>query len=1073
VYYVSHIGLNTGEVIAAHVGDARQHGEDTAMGRAIALADRMEKAAEPGTVLVSEHTYRLVAPLFEWQALDQITVKGFSQPVAVYRPLAHRAGSGKARGIAGLESPLVGRDAEFQALQDAVERLRAGMGGIVTVVGEAGIGKSRLVAEVRRTADRRPQMDDRRPTADGGLAWVEGRCLSYATTVAYSLWLDLLRGLLDVAPDASPLAIRDALRAWLHTLCPDCLDDVYPFLGRLLSLPLEEQAEARLRGLDAEGLKTLTFRAAETLVERAAQRQPLVVVCEDLHWADSVSLELLGRLLPLTESARLLLLCVFRPRREHACWGIREAVARDYPHRHTDLWLEPLSATESVVLVGNLLHVEDLPDALRARILARAEGNPFFVEEILRALLDQGTIARDAQTGRWRATRDVADIPIPNTVHGVIAARIDRLPEETRRVLQQASVLGRIFTYPLLAAIDSPLPQEGEPPPLRYGEASRRSGVRGNALDTHLLTLQRAQLIRERARLPEREYVFKHVLTEEAAYNNLLKRERRAVHRRAAEALERLYPDRIEEQLGLLAHHWERAGETERAVRYLQRAGEQAASQYANQEAVGHFGRALDLVPGAEMELRYVLTLARERVYDLCGDREAQEQDLNDLRAMVSALADDHRSAEVALREANYALLVSGDRSTIIAAVQRAIHHARLAGDVAGEAEGYLLWGKTYYLRSSQVLDAIPRLKQALRLSRTARRGALEADCLRELGLLSQQQGNYAAALSYFEQSLQAFRGTGDRMGEGRALNTLGLVNYNMGNYATARDYCEQGLRLCRETGNRFDEAWALQHLGWTSHMQADYTAARVYYEQSLRIFRDVGNWHGELFAQFFLGRLFDDLGCHVQARACYKQTLDSDHVTGEGEGAVLGRLSLVHHHMGDGETAHRYAGRALGHYAERTGVPSGRADALTVLGHALTGLGRLDEAADAYREAVSLLRDSARRLEVVDPLAGLARVALAQGEPGQALVHAQEILRYVEDYPKLEGTLKPLRVYLTCYQVLRAHEDLRADDVLHAAHSLLQERAANIDDEALRRSYLENVAAHREIVAEFRRIHE
>jgi class 3 adenylate cyclase/predicted ATPase len=582
------VGLSSGEVIATYVGEARQHGEATAMGRTVALAARLEPAAEPGTVLVGENTYRLVERCFEWQSMGGIAAKGYSEPVAAYRPLKHRATPGKGRGIEGLESPLVGRDGELMALGKALDSLKRGVGGVVTVTGEAGIGKSRLVAELRKQI------------TGQHMQWAEGRCLSYGGSIAYQLWLDMVHGLLGIAPDAPPAAVRTALEEWVQASCPDCYEGVYPYMARLLSLSLDERMEAALRGLGAEGLKAYTFRALETLVKRAAGRRPLVLACEDLHWADPTSLELLQQLLPLTDRVPLLILGVFRPERRHGCWRIIETAARDYAHCHTDVRLVPLSPAQSEVLVGNLLssssavdatrRVEDLLGKLRSGVLDRAEGNPFFVEEILRSLIDDGIIGHDEMAGQWYATRDLFDTPIPDTLHGVLSARIDRLESETRRILQLAAVIGRIFSYPVLAAIASP--------PTTTAEAVRRQGSdwESDGLLAHLVTLERAQLVRERARLPEREYIFKHHLVQEAAYNGLLKRERRIYHRQVAEALELLYPERIEERVELLAHHWEQAGKAEKAIHYLHRAGDKAVQQSTYQEGRAHLTRALALL---------------------------------------------------------------------------------------------------------------------------------------------------------------------------------------------------------------------------------------------------------------------------------------------------------------------------------------------------------------------------------------------------------------------------------------------------------------------------------------------
>jgi len=592
-----HFGINTGTVIAGGLG-THERQEYTVMGDTVNVASRLEDVSERGEILAGPDTYRLTAPLFEFETMEPVRVKGKAEPVPVYRLLAAKVVPGKVRGIAGLESPLVGREAEFRALQEAVERLQSGAGGIVTLVGEAGLGKSRLVAEVRDSVLGIRDLD-----------WVEGRCLSYGASIAYLLWLDMLRGLLGVTADASPVAVHGALRKWVQNLCPERFDDVYPYLGRLMSLPLADGAEATVRDVEGKDLKANTFRAVETLIEGAARQRPLVVVCEDLHWADPSSNEVLEQLLALTDRAPLLFICVFRPERRHGCWRVRETAVRDYHHCHTDLWVDPLSAAESKTLVGNLLRVEGLPRELRERILSHAEGNPFYVEEIIRSLMNDGAIVRDEATGRWQATRSVADIAISDTLHGVLMARIDRLQEETKRVLQLASVIGRLFFYRVLA------------------EIAREE----RQLDTHLLTLQREEMIRERARTPELEYIFKHQLTQEAAYNGLLKRERRVFHRQVAEALELLFHDRVEEQVGLLAYHWERAEEPEKATEYLLRAGDQARLAYAHAEAIDYYQRALALLKEQEEHERSARTLMKlgltyHTAFDFQRSRQAYEE---------------------------------------------------------------------------------------------------------------------------------------------------------------------------------------------------------------------------------------------------------------------------------------------------------------------------------------------------------------------------------------------------------------------------------------------------------------
>ncbi|MBN2389674.1 MAG: AAA family ATPase [Anaerolineae bacterium] len=1033
-----HFGINTGHVIAGSLG-TRERQEYSVMGGAVNLAARLEEVSMRGDIFVGSDTHLLTAPLFEFETLEPRALHGIAEPVIIYRLLKAKGVRGKVRGIEGLSSPLVGREAEFQALQDAIVKLQSGIGGIVTLVGEAGLGKSRLVAELRNSAN----------LQSPHLQWVEGRCVSYGGTIAYLLWLDVLRGLLGVTADDAPLAVRSVLRDYVQAVCPDVFDDVYPFLVQLLSLPVDAETETRLRGVEGEGLQVLTFRAVLTLVESATQQHPLVLVCEDLHWADPTSLDLLERMLSLTDRAPLLLLDVFRPEMEHGCWQIKELAARCYHHRHTDLWLAPLSATESTTLVGNLLHIEGLPQALHQRILDHAEGNPFYAEEIIRTLIDGNTIVYDEATGRWQATRDVEAIILPDTLHGVLMARIDRLEQETKRVLQLASVIGRVFLYRVLAEI---------------AREERR-------LDARLLTLQQHELIHERVRLPEVEYIFKHELTREAAYNGLLRKERSAYHRQVAEILERLFPDRVEELLGLLAHHWEQAGDVEQAITYLRQAGEQAAARYANAEAVAYFSRTLSLLPEDHLEERLALLLAREDVHHLQSARDAQKQDLKVSQDLAETLGDQSAQIIVILRRMRYAdetgtwILDSCLLQETLSLIE--------TQDVQVKAQSYLEWGRHSWWEND-FTAAQAQLEKAIQLAHAAGLGVIEAAGLRELGCAFEKQKKPEEAIPYLERALQLSREIENRKLEGMICTALANVLTNIGDDMTAQHYVELGIHLCQEIGNRFDEGYGIRILAEIHYNQGAYTSALRHFQQTMILACETRTEYMGFLALVGVGKIFGDLGQYTEAVTYFENVLHDVREVGNPVMVqiVLFSLGLFAHYMGD-DTQAQARGQEILRFGQKYDAEDVQVWAWMLLGRALTGLGQLEDANAACQRALesSSLWIEEWKLWI---RAGLIRIALLKGGTEamrEAMPHANEILRYWEGYPALRDVgLERFEVCWTCYRLLQALHDPRAPEVLERAYDLLQARAAKLQDPAHRRMFLEDVAAHRDIIAEWER---
>ncbi len=1029
-----------------------------------------------------------------------------SSPSAVDQPLR--------RGATG---PIfVAREQELARLHTFLEQALAGQGQICFITGEAGAGKTALVTEFTRRAQK----------AHAELVVVTGNCNTQSGVGnPYLPFCELLTCLLGLAESGltegtsaraetyPPAAFRTLLGQALAEHGADLINIFVPGdallaqLGRPTAAPrawmnqlamlVQRQAQVAHQDTGIEQRHILE-QYTNVLIALAAQ-QPLLLVIDDLQWIDNASVDLLFHLSRRMGESRILLVGTYRPDEvalgrggeAHPLAKVLAELKRYFGAIEVTLHEKDEAARRR--FVDALLDQE--PNRLRIdfrqALFHHTGGHALFTVELLRNLRERGDLTQD-ETATWVAAPTLDWGVLPPRVEGVIEERIGRLTEELREALTIASIEGEDFTAEVVARVQD-VDARGLVRQLSRELAQQHRLV--GAIGQQRVGQQRLSLFR-----------FQHNLFQKYLYNNLNPVERAYFHADVGTVLEELYGDNADAIAVQLAWHFSEADIPEQAQHYLAIAGEQARRRYANAEALSYLNRALDLTPEADHATRYTLLLARQRVYDVLSARAAQRQDLAQLEALAQQLGDRQRQAEIALCQTLYADRLDEYRESIRYA-QHAIELAAPIQNIEQEAKGYLHWGRAL-INLAEYGESQPKLERALALADAEQLHQVQADSLRALGVVIYFLGDYGQAAAICEQALTIYRELGDRRGEGHLLGNLGLALREQGRYADAHHYFDQALQLSQEIGDRDRTAYVLVNLGLVCRDQGNHAASRTYYEQALAICRQTGARNAEALALLGIGDVYKDqeaftaatsayeqailifratkdrreehlalkelgnialaLGDYVQARTHYEAALTCFREIGDrqSECGALNRLSLLHHQMGEEEAARTYSQAALT-IAQTIGDPWLESSSLAKLGHALAGLEQMDAASACYQKAIVLWREQGRPDLALESVAGLARIALEHGNLSQAQAYAEELIAEFDDptFPN-DGMAEE---FLTCYRILHATQDVRAAEILRTIYNQVQASAAKISEEALRRSYLENVPAHRAIVRAWR----
>jgi class 3 adenylate cyclase/tetratricopeptide (TPR) repeat protein len=797
------IGVSYGRLLSGMYGHRRRQAF-SCLGDAVNLAARLMAAATPGAVYVSEEARRAAGAGFVWHALAPLAVKGKSKPVSA--SALERVERHGGRGSAASEQPLVGRGKELGALIDHFDAARAGRGRVVGVAAEAGMGKSRLVVELTTTAAQRRVFT------------AQGECYAYGTNTGYLPWRTVYAALFGLDERADPDMQIRSVEAKLAAIHPSFVARA-PLLSGVLDLAIPENEltasmDPKLRKVSLEAL------LVDVLRDRA-EVEPLVIVLEDCHWIDSLSHDLLVSTSIALADLPVLVVLAYRPAGDAGGVDRFHALANSF-----EVTLSELDAADAAHLVRSqaerMLAPEETPaPELVSLITARAQGNPFYIEELLRFIHDQGVSLASAE--------GLKSIELPGSLHSLMLSRIDTLDEHPRRTLKVASVLGRTFRMSMLPGI--------------YPELGAVLEI-----EHHLDVLAASGLVHVDQAATD-TYLFKHVVTQEVAYESMPFAFRSMLHERTAAYIEDAEADAIERHLDLLAHHYSRSSNAPKKREYLGRAGDAAQAQYANPAAIDYFERLLPLVEGRD---RVEVLLKLGKVLELVGDWNRAERTDREALACAEGLDDEQSRAtcetalaEVARKQGRFdeavALLESaGGRYRSLGAEPGMARVLHLAGTIAAQ--------RGEYDRAVESYEASLAIRE--RMGDKASMGGL----LSNLGVVAEYRGDYVTGRRFYERALALRVETGDRWAIGVSMNNVGINALNQDDYVAAREWFTKSMQLCNEVGDGWMVAIGLNNLGNANRGIGDYEAARRNYADSVRAYRNYDD-------RWALAFLLEDIG--------------------------------------------------------------------------------------------------------------------------------------------------------------------------------------------------------------------